>query len=403
MRKIVENYNNIVTLIKYSTIDNELNIPQLNKENIKEIFKITPDCQIERNKTNYILGSIESIKELKTTSSKQLNQLSIIEDELKNLLKYLENPHKRATILLEDKFEISHCSNLVVPIKNYSDRNISFVGRREAKPKEIYTIDTNNTIDKDDAFSLEDEKDYLKLTGYITNVPKILNLECQPIINRAYRRGLSFYHKRHLLSTLFPEELTQNVLSLNADGIYHPVTSYSFILDKATKKIELENIKNELIKIDKNLKIKDIPQLINNGDKKIIDMSTNILEANRILRKEEKQENSIEVECNNFINSYSTLINETVAKIALCHNLIFIYLENNLYTNKASNTDIAYAKVSCPIREFVCFLNTYFQNCGILEPTMTNKEMYYWIDNIGDIIEYLNEQLILQKTIQKIK
>lgn len=124
----------------------------------------------------------------------------------------------------------------------------------------IITIDSKDTLDMDDAFSIKKINDHYHLKIYITDVASKVKLNSQIDIE-ALKRSETIYLS-DLTIYMFPVELSNIILSLNTLN-YKNTLCFEF--DIYDNDIINFQIKRDFVKISKNLTVEEADDILNNS------------------------------------------------------------------------------------------------------------------------------------------
>lgn len=151
----------------------------------------------------------------------------------------------------------------------------------------IVTIDSKDTLDMDDAFSIKLVDDHYHIKIYISDVVSTIELD-SPIDKEALRRCESLYLS-DLIIPMLPTELSNDLLSLN-NRSYKSVICFEFDLYNDGS-IDKFKISKDKIMINKNFNYDQVNYILKYGDMdyNIYETLTNLNEAACILRKNNQQ------------------------------------------------------------------------------------------------------------------
>lgn len=289
-------------------------------------------------------------------------------------------------------------SSIRIFYKNYNISSILDVLYKYYKTKKvihenIFTIDSNDCIDHDDAMSIcfDKERQLKKISIYISNVHvwleemdlwKLLNNELKTIYLPGSRRSM------------LPSILTDNFCNLIKHQ-YRIVLCYNFYINESGELIDTI-IENVVVKIQNNF-VYESEELLKNND---------YLE----LLKVTKQMDSSIVNSYDLVKYWMVHVNKFVGSRFIDENIYGIYLtcfeksyENLLYEKINNhynpfytlNSSSKYIQVTSPMRRFVDILNSLKVNGGLFikgENFINN-----WFENI----EKNNEKIKNIKHIEK--
>lgn len=240
---IVEIINKYFNLIINNSEDTEI----LYYKNIINKFFNHPKFKIQDDEQKLINDMINHILDENELSAKDIFKIRDLQGSLYNNSIYNQKSVSELNIMYDKHFGFS--KNVINTIPNIIKKSSDFEIKKEQK-EFIVTIDGENTLDMDDAFSIEKLRNgNFLLKVYITDVASKV-LYNTPIDLEALKRGSTIYLSNTYIPML-PTELSNDVLSLNSNN-FKNVIAYIF---EITNKGEVVNfkIKQECIKPNKRL------------------------------------------------------------------------------------------------------------------------------------------------------
>ena len=298
-----------------------------NKNHLRQILTMSPHYVNTRNneKKHIVVDLIERFNvEIKSPQKNNINNIlylgTIIEEFMESSRfkltdeerKYLESIIKEtADYLSANKSNIRHCRQKEICLKDIDDKlnsnnitrqkieklnfkyNISNgfsqniqseISYMEINPNSnIITIDGIDTLDMDDALSIEKKDGIYKLNVYIADVAKVIH-EGMYLDLEARKRTSTIYLSDNIIP-MFPFELSNNILSLNANN-YKDVIAYEMYIDEKGRIIN-KNITKRQVLISKKLSYNDVNNIIVHGsnNKNLETTILNLSELASILKK----------------------------------------------------------------------------------------------------------------------
>ncbi len=157
--------------------------------------------------------------------------------------------------------------NVIEEAKNISREEIKPDGRKDFREEEIFTIDSEDAKDLDDAVSVyknDDETYTLKV--HIADVSHYVR-EGSLLNREAIQRGTSVYMLDRVIPML-PTELSNGICSLN-EGKDRYALSVIMKIDKNGKVID-SDITKSIIRVTKRMTYTDVAKIIDRSDEKIL-------------------------------------------------------------------------------------------------------------------------------------
>ena len=255
--------NNINTILYFESIIEEF------MENSR--FKLTDE---ERNNVEKIISETREYFNINRNNIKNFKQKEIcikdIEDRLNS-----NNITRQKIEKLNFKYNINN---------GFSQNVQSEISHMEINPNSnIITIDGIDTLDMDDALSIEKKDGIYKLNVYIADVAKVIH-EGMYLDLEAKKRTSTIYLSDNIIP-MFPFELSNNILSLNTNN-YKDVIVYEMYIDEKGKIIN-KNITKRQVLISNKLSYNDVNNIIVTGsnNKNLENTILNLSELASILKK----------------------------------------------------------------------------------------------------------------------
>lgn len=264
-----------ITEIKVAQKNNINNILYL--ESIIEEFMGSSRFKISPEEREYLESIINETKEYLVNNKNLIRNYKQKEICIKDIEDKLNsNSIARQKIeKLNSKYNISN---------GFSQNVQAEIAHMHINPNsKIITIDGNNTLDMDDAISIEKQNGIYKLNVYISDVASIIQ-EGMYLDLEAKNRTSTIYLSDNIIP-MFPFELSNNILSLNTNS-YKNVIVYEIYIDEYGKIIH-KTITNRQVLISNKLSYNDVNNIIVNGsnNKDIEDTIINLSELATILKK----------------------------------------------------------------------------------------------------------------------
>lgn len=238
---VISNKNNINKILYYESI--------IEKFLRSSRFKLQPDEQrkIKQKIKNYI-EELEKVKKFIKKYSQKYECLTSLYEKLNS-----SNFSKDNIESINKKYNITSGFSINVQ-KELETLNTN-------KSPIIITIDDDDTLDMDDAISIRKNEETYTLDIYISDVASTVK-EKSFIDKEAYNRFSTIYLSDVTIPML-PFELSNNILSLNTDGIKNVIT-YEIEIDKYGNIVSY-NISNRQITVTNNLSYRTVNQFLNKG------------------------------------------------------------------------------------------------------------------------------------------
>jgi len=276
-----------------------------NRSHLKQILAMSPHYINTKNeeKKHIVIDLIEKfVEEMKTHNKNNINSIlyfeSIIEEFItnprfritneekeylsriiENAKKYIEEHHGKINrynqkiVCLKD-LEDKLCSNSITREKieklnfkynissGFSPNIQHEISNIEITPNhKIITIDKENTLDMDDALSIDKKDGVYKLNVYISDVATAIK-EGTYLDIEAKKRYSTIYLSDNIIPML-PFELSNNILSLNSNS-YKNVIVYEIYIDGHGQILET-NINKRQVLISNKLSYNDVNNIIVSG------------------------------------------------------------------------------------------------------------------------------------------
>ncbi len=288
-----------------------------NKNHLKQVLAMSPHYINTKNedKKHIVIDLIEKfIGEIKVSNKNNINSVlyfeSVIEEFITNPRfrvtdedkEYLTNLIKTTKDYIEENHAtINKYSQKLVCLKDLEDRlcsnsitrekieklnfkyNISSgfspnikheIANIEVTPNNrIITIDSEKTLDMDDAISIDKKDGVYKLNVYISDVASAIK-EGTYLDVEAKRRYSTIYLSDNIIPML-PFELSNNILSLNSNS-YKNVIVYEMYIDEKGKILKSDIIKRQVL-ISNKLSYNDVNNIIVTGKYNNKDIENTIL------------------------------------------------------------------------------------------------------------------------------
>lgn len=288
-----------------------------NKTHLKQVLAMSPHYINTKNedKKHIVIDLIEKfIIEIKVSNKNNINSVLYFESVIEE---FITNPRFRVTdedkeyltnliattkdYIEENHGTINKYSQKLVCLKDLEDRlcsnsitrekieklnfkyNISSgfspnikheIANIEVTPNNrIITIDSEKTLDMDDAVSIDKKDGVYKLNVYISDVASAIK-EGTYLDVEAKRRYSTIYLSDNIIPML-PFELSNNILSLNSNS-YKNVIVYEMYIDEKGKILKSDIIKRQVL-ISNKLSYNDVNNIIVTGKYNNKDIENTIL------------------------------------------------------------------------------------------------------------------------------
>ncbi len=205
----------------------------------------------------------------------------------------------RTTILAGYNVSIDFPIDVVKEAEKVSNNNVLdyLEGRIDFRKNRIYTIDSEDAKDLDDAVIVKiDEKGNYVLSVHIADVSHYVRMN-SALDKEAIKRGTSIYTPG-LVIPMLPKELSNGICSLNA-GEDRLTLAVDIVFDKKGNVID-NKIYKSIINVTKKMSYEKVEKVLNREDKKVLyeymDYIQDIeimVELARILKEKREQEGSI--------------------------------------------------------------------------------------------------------------
>ena len=213
--KIIDEYFNLITnespsseIIYYKSIIN--------------IFFNNPKFKINDNEQKIINDKINNLLNNNELDAKNVFRLREIQGQIFKDSVYNQKNISELNIIYDKKFGFSE--EVIKSLPNII--NSAYSKETKNNKEIIVTIDSEDTLDMDDAFSISNlNNGNFLLKIYITDVASKV-LYNSPLDIEALKRGSTIYLSNNIISML-PTELSNNVLSLNSNSLKQ-VIAYIF-------------------------------------------------------------------------------------------------------------------------------------------------------------------------------
>lgn len=257
--------------------------------------------------------------------------------------------------------------------------------------KNIIAIDKNTAVSLDNAFSIAKKGNEYEIDVYIANPVTFLN-DNRELAKLAYEIGKNCYVPTSdgtVRITMLPEDLVNDVFSLNTDGSKN-VIQFTFNIDTKGNILK-HDVKLSNINVNYLLDKTSAVSIMNGSglsvvykDLKNLGELTNILHNKYTSLKYDDEGNKIQ-------STPSLLVNRLIAKDAD----LAIYRDKTKYTKEKTNTTHS----STPLRRMVSNINLglYLYQKGLCN--LSDKDIYTVEDNMDEIIAHLNEVEVIDKSI----
>lgn len=207
--------------------------------------------------------------------------------------------------------------------------------KEELLPKKDYiiTIDHKNTLDMDDALSIQKQGDFYLLNVYITNVAHFIKKDSY-LDQEAFRRTESLYLSDKVVPML-PTELSNDRLSLNGNA-YKNVYVYSIEIGKDGT-IKDFSIKKDMILVDQKTTYEEVNHAIRQGKDDLFGKTCIDLSEMAYLLKQKNLDKTLyrvieDIQNAGIYNDKNNYTNRTSAEIIVEETMLLInYLSAKLF------------------------------------------------------------------------
>ena len=315
-----------------------------------------------------------------------------------------------------------YCKNINISINNFTKKTNELLKNKSFNDRlseyniinrdlsNIYTIDPKNSLDYDDAFSIQKlDNNFFLLSIYIANVSLVLDMLNLWSINR-----VSTIYLPNLKKSMLPPILSDDLCSLKSNEPRLAFTMDILITDNIIVDITYSNC---VINVNKNYFYEEESLLINsdylmlfnllkNMDNKIND-SHDVIAYLMILMNHKCSAKMAQFENGIYrvTNKKELTVNLDLVPIEIRNNLELILSNSGnyrLFNKNLEHTSLnlsSYLHITSPIRRIVDLLNLIKlqENLNLIELGEESKKFYnYWIDKL----DYINETF---KSINKVQ
>lgn len=277
---------------------------------------------------------------------------------------------------------------------SFNEKNIYFSDDRlETVNQRVITIDSQQALSLEGAFSVKKDRGFYLFDVYVTDVPTFLK-DNRAIAKKAYERGtsISIGNCKGTKDThidILPSMLDDHYLSLRQDKMRN-VIDFSFIV-KDDGEIESVFVSRKRLNVTDRLDYNRAKELFfskNTNSKVRWELLTYREMVGKIIEKVDApylKEISVD-RINDLVSFASILVNYYVG-----HEADFaIYRDNGCYVKSKDNN--CYTHSVTPLRRFVSNINLAFLLNQKGEVSFDEKDLVYVEKNIDEIIAHLNRQ-----------
>ena len=269
---LVETFISEIKVLQKNNINTVLYL-----ESIIEEFMGSSRFKLTEEEREYLENIIIELKEYLVSNKNNIRNFK----QKEICIKDIENKLKSNTITRQNIEKLNSKYN----ISNGFSQNVQAeIAHMQINPNsKIITIDSSNTLDMDDALSIEKKDGIYKLNVYISDVASVIQ-EGMYLDIEAKKRTSTIYLSDNTIP-MFPFELSNNILSLNSNS-YKNVIAYEMYIDEQGKIIH-KSITNRQVLISNKLSYNDVNDIIVNGsnNKDIENTIINLSELTSILKK----------------------------------------------------------------------------------------------------------------------
>ncbi len=248
------------------------------EESAKLILKLTLEKRLSGDKKSQLPPEISFLEEIAALGKKS-SKWKLLEETIDYLSKKTGIPPKSSAE--EKAFNILVKANHFSEHQNLSHvrlgRPVLFSGKERQEAEEIYresknnslseriditsiytfTIDSESTLDFDDAISITEKNGSYEVGVHITDVGEYIK-EDSDLYNAALRRGTSVYCPDEVIPML-PNSLSEGVFSLKEGG-KRPAISFFFSVKDGL--LKSDRIESTVIKVSKRFSYEDIDEML---------------------------------------------------------------------------------------------------------------------------------------------
>ena len=279
-----------------------------------------------------LFEGIEKLKEMEEYfEDKDMSSYEFHIKEMIKSLKYRASKKKKTIDQLYLKYHISKDFPSYVLHESY-EMNNDFSKRSDLTQKKIFTIDSNQAKNLENAVSIDYIGDKIEIGIYITDTSFYIH-EFSKLEEEAKKRCFDQSNIH-----MFPEGMIQNYLSLKEES-EKPVEAYIFTLNKNLEIVNFE-VKDAVINVQKNFSFEDIKNILIKGQKdpfgEVIDELSKIsyqLKRKRLNVKSLKEDEKILFQSKvgeHLISEYTIFLNHFLASYAYENNIPILYRNNKL-------------------------------------------------------------------------
>ena len=292
------------------------------------------------------------------TSLLNTEKISFSQEELEYVVNLLTKEEEKTTnkqkqvwfnyfinIILSDKYKLDKKTiNDMYNIRKQNDHRLeyddfrSLYATNKLRIGNIITIDSEDTIDRDDALEVKQKKNGNYVLRIIIADPNSVYDMDSKIMKDALKQGESIYYKKETYH-MFPENIVTNLLSLD-ERKRRWARVYRYEIDKFGNIVDFK-ITKEIVYTKNNLSYNQVDNIIkhNSGSKDLENTIGNLLELSNIISKKyegiDLSEECQSKECSSsselLISTFMMFNNHQVSKYFKDNNLPFIYRAHILH------------------------------------------------------------------------
>lgn len=257
IKKVILNY--LISLKNYINYDDRINLIYFDR-----VFKrIINDKNLrisDTEKQSYIHSINAYLKTIKINNNKKLEELTYYKNKIVlNLLGEFEEDTSIKNLNYE--YGIREDFN---PAINSEAKRIYVLNQNLPEPlnkRKIYTFD-HDPNEIDDGLSIIEDNETYTVGIHIANPLGYISIN-SIIANEARKRTETLYFDNKVIP-MMPEILSKDLMGLNANHNIHSMGFY-YTFDKNTGELLKQDIKREIIKVNKNLEYTDFENIIKDG------------------------------------------------------------------------------------------------------------------------------------------